>query len=216
MLGLGKRRAPRVVADPVAQAEIAELERMAAIPFPSAAVPARLVEPEKQRSYEEVAKALGFAPAELTRAQLIKFFEQEGIKLYDSSQVRAWLTKKKVEAKVEHWCWRALREKDIITGYNWGHSRDKDGIWGRWEDGFYSSSDKSWQCRPYERLVPLHALEKVAKIEAKFGDRVKFFVSDFASPHADPFIMVRPAMCDSGDHDYQLVFDVWDEPGFGA
>ncbi|MEK7554888.1 MAG: hypothetical protein AAB518_02820 [Patescibacteria group bacterium] len=209
LAALRKRRANRVAA-----IEIAELERIAAIPFPTARVPLRLVESQKQRSYEEVAQKLDFVPAELTRAQLLEFFETEGIKLYDYGQVSAWLTEKKEQAKATHWCWRALRETDIITGYRWGYNREK----GVWNDGFYSSGDdKKWQCRPYERLVPLHALEKVAKIEAKFGDRVKFLVSDYASPNADPFIMVRPAMCDSGTNaEYNLVFDVWDEPGFGV
>ncbi len=106
-----------------------------------------------------------------------------------------------------------LRDKDIITGYQWGYDHQT----GKWSDSFYSSSDKKWQCRPYERLVPMHALEKVAKIEAKFGDSVKFLVSDYAAPNADPFIMVRPAMCDSGTQaEYHLIFDVWDEPGFGV
>ena len=66
--------------DQVALTEVAELERMAAIPFPTARVPLRLVESQKQRSYEEVAQSLGFYPAELTRAQLLEFFEREGIK----------------------------------------------------------------------------------------------------------------------------------------
>ncbi len=192
-------------------AEVAELGRAAVIPFPSARVPLRLVESQKQRSYEEVAQSLGFFPAELTRAQLLEFFEDEGIKLYDYDQVCAWMTKKKVEAKAENWCWRALREKDVIEGYRWGWDDETR----RNNDGFYSSKD--WGCRPYERLVPMRALEKVAKIEAKFGDRVKFLVSDYVSPNADPFIMVRPAMCDSGTSaEYNLIFDVWDEPGFGV
>lgn len=206
LTALRKRRA-----DAVATVEIAELERIAAIQFPTARVPLRLVESQKQRSYEEVARQLGFVPAELTRAQLLEFFESEGIKLYDHGQVSAWLTGKKKQAKATHWCWRPLREKDAIKGYRWGWNREA----GRNNDGFYSSND--WSCRPYERLVPMHALEKVVKIEAKFGDRVKFFVSDYPSPNADPFIMVRPAMCDSGTQaEYQLIFDVWDEPGFGV
>lgn len=186
----------------------------AVIPFPTARVPLRLVEPTKQRSYEEVAQSLGFAPTELTRAQLLAFFDEEGIELYDYDQVSAWMTEKRKQAEAAYWYWRALREKDIITGYNWGYSREK----GRWDDGFYcSKNDEGWKCRPYERLVPLHALEKVAKIEAKFGDRVKFFVSDYTDPNADPFIMVRPAMSSSGTSaEYNLVFDVWDEPGFGV
>lgn len=202
--------------DKAAQAEIDELERMATIPFPQGKVPTRLVESSKQRSYEEVAQSLGFMPAELVRAQLLEFFEEKGIKLYDYGQVSAWLTKKKVEAGVSHWCWRPLREKDIITDYVWGYNAANR----TWIDGFYSSSaeswNKSWECRPYARLVPQHAIEKVAKIEAKFGDRVKFFVSDYAHPDVDPFIMVRPAMRNDRDNNnYHLVFDVWDEPGFG-
>ncbi len=106
MFTLRKRQEPQI--DTVAQAEIAELERIAAIPFPTARIPLRLVEPQKQRSYEEVAKSLGFFPAELTRAQLLEFFEDESIKLYDYAQVCAWMTKKKVEAKAENWCWHAL------------------------------------------------------------------------------------------------------------
>jgi len=162
--------------------------------------------------YDEVAQSVGFVPAELVRVRLLEFFEQEGIELYDYDQVKAWLAEKKKQAKAKHWCWRAFREKDIITSYIWGYSREKR----TWSDGFYSSTGKRWECRPYDRLVPLHALQKVAKIEAEFGDSVKFFVSDYAAPDVDPFIMVRPTMCDSGGHQYHLVFDVWDEPGFGA
>lgn len=200
----------RVVED-VGQAA-AELKRIAAIPFPVACVPQRLVESQKQRTYAEVAQSLGFMPAELVRAQLLEFFEAEGIKLYDYDQVSAWLTKKKADAGVEHWCWRPLREKDIVEGYQWGY----DGATHKWIDGFYSSANKHWECRPYARLVPQHALEKTVKIEKKFGDQVKFFVSDYARPDVDPFIMVRPATCHDGNLEYNLVFDAWDEPGFGA
>lgn len=206
MFGLKRRQEPQET--PVAVPQTATV-----IPYPSAKVPERMVEPDKQRSYEEVSRSLGFEPAELTRAQLLEFFEDEGIKLYDYGQVYAWLSNKKKEANVECWCWRALREKDVIAGYRWGFNHQTTS----WDDGFYSSrNDQGWQCRPYDRLVPLHALEKVAKIEAKFGDRVKFFVSDYARPDVDPFIMVRPAMCDSGTQaEYNLIFDAWDEPGFG-
>jgi hypothetical protein len=199
------------ITDAAAQAEIEELERMVAIPFPDSKVPQRLVESEKQRSYESIAQSLGFAPAELVRAQLLEFFEKENIKLFDYGQVEKWLTGKKMQAKAERWCWRPLREKDIITEFLWGWDRENC----KFNDGFYSS--KEWGCRPYERLVPIHALEKVAKIEAKFGDQVKFFVCDYDAPDADPFIMVRPSKCNSGPSaGYRLIFDVWDEPGFGA
>jgi hypothetical protein len=181
------------------------------IPFPRGRIPNRLVGAQKQRSYVEVADSLGFDPAELVRAQLLAFFEEEGIKLYDYQEVKVWLSEKKKQAGTTHWCWRPLRDKDIIKDYEWGHYFS-----GQWIfiDGYYDS--KQSECHPYERLVPLQVLEKVAKIQEKFGNRVKFFVSDYANPSVDPFIMVRPSANNSGSKEgYNLVFDVWDEPGFG-
>ncbi len=194
---------------PEAAPKFAEAKSAQIIPFPAARVPPRLVEAAKQHAYEKLAESLGFYPAELVRAQLLEFFETEAIDLYDYAQVEAWLTQKKAEAKATHWCWRPLRAKDVITGYMWGVNASN------YRDGFYRESADC--CRPYERLVPMHALQKVAKIETKFGDRVKFFVSDYASLKPDPFIMVRPALRESGGINlYHFVFDVWDEPGFGA
>lgn len=207
MFGAKKKDVPKGDLDEIRNA--AAEDRATA--FPEASIPKSLVGSDKQCSYEELAKKLGFAPAELTRAQLLAFFEGELIKLYNYEQVQTWLIAKKEEAKAKNWCWRSLRERDVVTSYSWGWDDENSG----WGDGFYSSKD--WNCRPYERLVPAHALEKVAKIEAKFGDRVKFFVSDFASSNPDPFIMVRPAMSISGEEaEYYMIFDVWDEPGFGA
>ena len=206
LTALRKRRA-----DAVAAAEVAELERIAAIPFPTARVPLRPVELQKEDYYNEIAESLDFVPTELTRARLLGFFEADGIKLYDYSQVKAWLTGKKEQAKATHWCWRPLRKKDIPND-QWGWNQESR----KWEDGFYLNN---WTCCPYDRLVPTHALEKIVKIKARFGDRVKFFVSDYASPNPDPFVMVRPAMPipeGIAADEYLLIFDVWDEPGFGV
>ncbi|MDO8584355.1 MAG: hypothetical protein Q7R83_04210 [bacterium] len=179
------------------------------IPFPSASIPTHVVAEDAQKAYEEVAKEIGFWPAELVTTQLRAFFEREGIKIYDNDAVDAWLTKKREDAKAEPWFWRPLREKDVIEAYCWGGT-DGD----TWEDDHYS--DTLWRCRPYDRLVPRHALEKVAKIIALFDDRVKFFVSHYDDPNADPFIMVMPAMADSGGYQSCFIFDYWDEPGFGV
>lgn len=189
--------------------EIAEAERVM-IPFPSSSIPVRLLESPKQRSYEEIARKIGFAPAELIRAQLLEFFWSQEIKLYDYAQVGAWLSEKKEQANATHWCWRPLRQQDVMN-IQWGYNpRAVEG----YDDGFYAAGQMG--CRPYDRLVPVHALLKVAAIEEKFGDQVRFFVSDYASPKADPFIMVRPATTFPGTlAEYHLVFDVWDEPGFG-
>lgn len=174
------------------------------VEFPTARVPMIVI--DEQGSYEELAETLGFAPAELVRAQLLEFFARAGIKIYDYDRVSQWLTKKRKEAKKSRWCWRPLRLKDVVRGYRWGS----------WEeDDFYDSGDSG--CRQYERLIPRGVLEKVAKIEVAFGDRVNFFVSDYADQKPDPFIMVRAKTVDTDNpRDYQFVFDHWDEPGFGS
>lgn len=209
-----------------ALAEIAELERMATLQRPVGKIPMNPDAAPRLRAYEKVAESIGFAPAELVRDQLLEFFEYEGIKRYDYAEVSRWMEKKREEAGIENWCWRPLRAKDVIDDYQWGQPHDRHyvggklSLWrgeyvgGKWvtqNDGFYW---KNW-CPPYDRAVPQHALELVARIEARFGDQVKFFVSDYASANPDPFIMVRPAKRNTGGFEnFNLVFDVWDEPGF--
>lgn len=201
--------------------ETSDLEQVSAITFPRSQVPQKPVEPRIQTTYEEIARRLGFLPTELVRDQLLAFFAEEEIALYNYSQVVEWLSEKKKDISVGTWCWRPLRGKDIINNFHWGTRSWTGKVW-RWTDGYYHAEHGF--CRPYERLVPMHALEKVTKIEEKFGEQVKFFVSDFAVDYAcvpnakgDPFVMVRPAMSDSGTPgEYQLIFDAWDEPGFGA
>jgi hypothetical protein len=200
-----KQTVPQPVPQPVP--EIVKQKSAVVIQFPSAKIPVRAIESQKQQSYSDAAKSIGFYPAGLVLAQLSEFFEDEKIKLYDYNQVVIWLKKKREEAGAEGpWCWRPLREKDIITEYKWGTRGAK-------QDGFYQNG---WECRPYDLLIPQHALEKVVKIETAFKDQVKFFVSFFDKPGEDPFIMVRPNMATSESEDMCcFVFDVWDEPGFG-
>lgn len=169
--------------------------------FPTASVPNLTI---VKRSYDEVARSLGFFPGELIRIQLLEFFKEEKIKLYNRSQVESWLIEERKQAKANSWCWRPLREKDILTSFQLTSYADD-------EDGYYDS--KKWECRPYGNLVPRHALEKAVKIEAKFGDHVKFFVSDYSSVKPDIFIMVRSALL--GERHGNFIFDAWNEPSFG-
>ena len=148
------------------------LEKAQEEPSLESRVPERIVDASLQHSYEELSTLLGFDPAELTRAQLLAFFEEHNIALYDYGQVEARLTKKKDEAGKKHWCWQAFREEDIVKKFRWGFQDSTP------TDGYYSG--KKWECRPYERLIPRHALEKVALIREHFGERVKFFVSDLS------------------------------------
>jgi len=212
MIGLLKSRREarqREAEEARKQQQVAELERIAAIPFPTATVPEALLDTSKQRSYDEVAQSLGFNPAELVRAQLLEFFRQEEFKLYDYFEVHRWLVGKSKQVSVStRWHWRPLRQSDECE-VNW-HWNDEHGTYHRYRPECMS---------PYDRLVPHHALEKTIKIQEKFGDRVKFFVSDYAVPRTqvpDPFIMVRPAKHGPGlVQGYLFIFDVWDEPGFG-
>lgn len=165
---------------------------------------------QKMRDYASIAESIGFRPTQLVLTELYDFLEKQGIKIFAYGPVAKWLDSKKPK-NIEHWCWRPLRKKDVIEKYRWGFER---GALTPSHSGYYSSS--LWECRQYASLVPQHALEKVEKISLKFGDEVNFFVSDFATPNLDPFIMARPAACDdgAGSRDYIVVFDMWDEPGF--
>lgn len=157
--------------------------------------------------YEDVAAKLGFAPSQMLREQLRNFLASENIPVFSFTAVDKWLTPKVKAAKLEHWCWRPLRPDDSIKKYMWGFKDNKIS-----QNGFYRNS--LWECRPYARLVPERVLQRTLKIHSEFGDKVCFFVTDYATPDADPFIMVRPRSCDDADGNYQFIFDVWDEPGF--
>jgi hypothetical protein len=200
------RRQPAVVEEPVTQVVVPD-------PFPEFVVPSRLLDLVTQEAYEKLAGGLGFNPTELIRVRLINFMADAGIGIYDYRQVSEWLRKRRLQEGKARWCWRPLRAIDTITEYSWGRNETTF----HWQDGFYSSGDDD--CRVYDRLVPFSALEKVATIQRKFGSEVKFFVSDYATRATtrpvDPFIMVRPSARSANTEDYNLIFDHWDEPGFG-
>lgn len=183
-------------------------------PFPEFVVPSRLLDLVTQEAYEKLAGGLGFNPTELVKVRLVNFMAEAGIGIYDHQQVNDWLRKKRIKEGKECWCWRPLRDIDIITDYLWG----RDDVTFRWNDGFYTANHDD--CRVYDRIVPFAALGKVATIQKEFGPEVKFFVSDYATRSAirpvDPFIMVRPAARSADIESYNLIFDHWDEPGFGS
>ncbi len=72
---------------------------------------------------------------------------------------------------------------------------------------------------PYDKLVPIHALRKVAEIERDFREPVSFFVCDYAPAphieHPDPFLMVVVNNERLSKGVGRFVIDFWDEPGFG-
>jgi hypothetical protein len=83
----------------------------------------------------------------------------------------------------------------------------------------------------YDRILPLHALKKIALIEREFRRKIGFLVSDYVvTPHVvekriplpppprvnpDPFLMAVVPNNDVPHGAGCFVIDVWDEPGFG-
>jgi hypothetical protein len=179
------------------------------IQHPEGNIPELGVSLETQKLYMEEAEKLGFKPSALIHSQLIQFCELEAIKIYRYSEVDKWLRYKiQEEPNKTFWCWRPLRNKDIMENKIWG----VDG-WGMGcKHGFYTS--KSPYCTPYPNLVPLKTLNLVSKLENRFGDDIKFFVSDYSSEKPDPFIMALININDGGSKNC-VIFDCWDEPGFG-
>jgi hypothetical protein len=157
-------------------------------------------------TYEALAKELGFLPAQLLEEQLKRFLAESRIQVYPYQEVDKYLATL-AENEGKAWIWRPLREKDKPDYAYSGRANKEKGI-----DQFrgHGSYRDEWNYRPYDKAVPIHILRQVKKIQDKFGDQVKFFVSDYAVPDPDPFIMVTALDVD------RVIFGVWDEPGFGA
>lgn len=158
-------------------------------------------------TYEVLAEELGFQPAQLLEEQLLRFLNEAAIPTYDYSKVDAYMAAL-AEEQGEAWIWRPLREKDKPDGWYWQGRNSKK--LGETHGRGHGSYRDEWNYRPYDKVIPIHILRQVKTIQDKFGDRVMFFVSDYAVPNPDPFIMVTAL-------DVQkIVFGVWDEPKFGT
>ena len=72
---------------------------------------------------------------------------------------------------------------------------------------------------PYDKLIPIHALRKVAETEKEYADPVAFFVCDYAPAphieHPDPFLMAVVNNARLAQGVGRFIIDFWDEPGFG-
>jgi len=181
------------------------------IPFPRARIIGRPQEKGAQTNYDSLARKLRFAPEELVRTQILGLLKDRNIPIFDYDEVDRYMTAKRQEARKEHWFWRPLRDKDELEERSWNYNWDAS---DPYIDGYYRQ--ENGECQPYERLVPLHALQKVALIEARFRNKISFFVSDYGDPKPDPFLGVMSRrLGDFNVKQQMLVIDVWDEPGFG-
>lgn len=163
------------------------------------------------QQYAKQCALLDFEPAELLLAQIHVFMEKNGIPFYQYAEVDVWLRSKCPYGKV--WVWRPLRPKDATK--DWEIVGDNRGpvIWRKnitvLGHGSYAYNEIGRF--PYSRLVPFSVLQNVAKLETAFPDKLLFFVSDYQAAVPDPFIALN-TKCTGGN---MLIFDAWDEPGFG-
>lgn len=148
-------------------------------------------------AYARTCKAIGYEPAALVVEELLAFMQEKRIKRYDNEKVDAYL-QAKAKKELGHygaWHWSPLRASDAGSETK---LRDEDG----WSSGTASQA--------YQKAIPLRVLARVEQFMQKFGDKVRFLVSDYAVKKPDPFIAVVPKQ---GGVD-PIVFDVWDEPDF--
>ncbi len=158
--------------------------------------------------YEELARELNYKPAQLLEEQLLRFLNENQIEVYDYDEVDRYMAAL-AEKIGKVWIWRPLREQDKPEGWMWeGRRSDEGGAVNQYRG--HGGYRNEFEYRPYPHAVPVHVLRNVKKIQDKFGAQAKFFVSDYADPKPDPFIMVTALDVK------RIIFGVWDEPGFGT
>jgi hypothetical protein len=168
------------------------------------------------KEYVELAAQVGIAPPDLVIEEFKSFLNQHDMPVFNLQEVIAYMDEKaKKESKNKagwHWC--PLRKKDqlnVILGVasSWITS---DRV--RPATDYYHPSSGGL----YDKIIPLHALKKVALIEKEFKHPVAFFACDYAplpQLNPDPFLMVvinNPRVVQG---EGRWIVDFWDEPGFG-
>ena len=155
--------------------------------------------------YEQLAEDLGLHSAAVIEAKIVKVLARNKISTYDLTSVLKYLASQ-AEPCGKFVIWRPLRERDKPKGWCWRGSIPHSKIIDKFH-GAYGQNFPDWVFRPYDKAVPLRILRDVKKIQDAVPESL-FFVSDYAVPSPDPFIMVT--VLDAA----KIVFGVWDEPGF--
>lgn len=165
-------------------------------------------ETEEIKSYFDLCKEVEFYPAQLFKKQLLLFFIEENIPVYDIEKVTKYLCHQAQKTSQRTiWIWRPLREKDVdLPSFKSTLMANRE--YPHDDNGSYRPEYAGWNTI-YDKLIPMFILERVKKIENKFGDVPKFFVSDYQAVNPDPFIMVTTKGLKES-----IVFGMWDEPGF--
>ncbi len=179
------------------------------------------------RAYAEVAQQVGVLPDELKVELLKDYLRSQTYPVYDLGTVVSFMdAKSKAEGRGWGWKWVPLRSKDHLES---ARSFGREARRSDWDDGKGTPASDHYQrldaqfrrdADPYDKVVPLHALQKVAKIESDLSGQldVKFMVSDYETAPAfrpDPFLLavIDSPLLQRGQA--RFVIDVWDEPGFG-
>lgn len=228
--------------------DLVERDRPALASDKIALVPTPRAQPNLLEEYAQLSKSLGLSnphiDADLKVEKFKAFLRAKDWAIFPLPTVTAYMNQKAAaeSAAKAGWHWRPLRPKDDIENVKFGQPARR---WGHQETEMQAASDyycgphmelrQQWSNgrqqhveenrkvassgTPYDKLVPIHALRKVAATEKEFSDPVSFFVCDYAPAphieHPDPFLMavVNNARLNEGVG--RFVIDFWDEPGFG-
>lgn len=186
--------------------------------------------------YAAVAEKVGFMVPEMLIERLKLFLIKQDLPVYELANVVKYMDAiaKRDNPDGYGWHWKPLRSADTKLAIHFGTAgSDSRSAWEMRISGMkqekvlasdYFASVTYWgshaaETPGYDKVVPVHALERVAMIEKEFGPgKVAFAVSDYATqPHIrpDPFLMAMVPNQKIGEGVGRFVIDVWDEPGFG-
>ena len=177
---------------------------------------ATVIDPPTEE-YRKLAKKLGIAVvAETVTTTLDEVLRAEGIDIYAMADVSAYM--EKVTPKGRIYVWKACRQLDKQRSERHITLDGSSSHHGQFSDGVYSRPI------PYPVLLTIDRIEEVTK---KYRIQPAFFVSDYAVPAPDPFLMVTiPAegMSQEKEPNGKLwtanpepacfVIERWDEPSF--
>lgn len=227
------------------QTDVAELARP---PVRSAKLEPRPADPKREShlaEYAELAALVGVMPPDLAIESFKQFLRDKDIPVFSLAEVVAYMdAKAAAESKDKAgWQWHPLRAEDNLSEvafgrpaqHNWNrrnggggepilepasdHYRGNVTLKHHVGDGTFHESVSAPSAMPYDKMIPLHALRKVALIDREFTGEVSFFVCDYAlAPaiqHPDPFLMavIKNPNLENGTG--RFIIDFWDEPGFG-
>ena len=204
-------------------------------PEPVASEPPKITAPEaslvKSRveelaEYAKVAGEIGLAVPTLEIEAFVAVLERLNFPVYSLDAVRAYMDDKASrEGDGWGWQWNPLREKDRFSG--WFGTAAARPMWQGAprtvaSDHYSETLDLGFGMtiprRLYSRIVPIHALKRVAAIEKEHTKPVHFLVTDYVPQpafRADPFLMAIIPNPHLNDGVGRFVIDFWDEPGFG-